>query len=982
MGLFDGLFKKKNQNNDQYYLVFNKGKEYHDSGDFKKAIKYYSQAISINPNLPEAYANRAALYGGDTNCRNYQESIKDFNKAINLFDETEDRFIVNSNLKLLMLYCERGRSKYFTKDFKGSLDDFTMSIEVFENLEAYLNRGYCYWHGFNNLEAAISDFKKVLNFLEEHEYEDSSEYKSQSYTALSVLYYKIAVEKGESQKFKEAIIDLDIAIAFNGINKLNPEIKQLENCYYNRGLFNSKLNNFSEAINDFNKVIETSPQDKDALFNRGLNLLSLENIKSARLDFELVKKIDPNRKGLAEILESLDTIDLNNSEQKSFSKNKYSKIPDFTELESLIDWQGSFDKEHDQTNYDYLEFIDKYLKEKDNFSENTKKDLVSIMSDYGNSIISIEGEEIEALYNLAKDKLLTKDIDDAIKGFGNLIIVAPSLAFAYYGRAVSYIIKSFTEFDDATHENYIEYVISDLRKAELLNFHDAYHVRNSIQLAFYGGKYFGPESTLWECAKNIYKLDNVLKALASSDFKEKGTVEILENLDNNIQVFSSIMKEFEKQIDAKKLDSFRNQFYTLKSFFGQVNFNIGFVYTMLTRHEIEGISKDKALIKSDEYFDISVQCGNKSVEKLLGVENNISKFNNETLEVAVMDWIKDPSGAEVKYGHISNWNTSDVTNMCELFSGATSFNQPIENWDVSNVTDMNAMFMRSRDFNQPIEKWNVSNVINMNKMFYGATSFNQSLENWDVSNVTDMNAMFMHSRNFNQSLENWDVSNVINMNKMFCRSKFNKHIGNWSTSKVTDMVAMFMDSRNFNQSLENWDVSNVINMTLMFSGATSFNQPLENWDVSMSTKMGKIFSGTELIEKYGINGQFLKSQKKETIVDQYKIDNELPESVSVSNESPIMYKRDMTGLVAYFKDMPNAERLFNELSWAIRNGSDVEKYLKDANLLEDKEIKNIGITMFKDIAGFLDDMLKINHNSELRKDRDACVEAVKILTNI
>ena len=47
-----------------------------------------------------------------------------------------------------------------------------------------------------------------------------------------------------------------------------------------------------------------------------------------------------------------------------------------------------------------------------------------------------------------------------------------------------------------------------------------------------------------------------------------------------------------------------------------------------------------------------------------------------------------------------------------------------------------------------------------------------------------------------------------------------------------------------------------------------------------------------------------------------------------------------------------------------------------------KEIKNIGSTMFKDIAGFLDDMLKVNDNSELRKDRDACVEAVKILTNI
>ena len=604
---------------------------------------------------------------------------------------------------------------------------------------------------------------------------------------------------------------------------------------------------------------------------------------------------------MAEILESLDTIDLNNSEQKSFSKNKYSKIPDFTELESLIDWQGSFDKEHDQTNYDYLEFIDKYLKEKDNFSENTKKDLVSIMSDYGNSIISIEGEEIEALYNLAKDKLLTKDIDDAIKGFGNLIIVAPSLAVAYYGRAVSYIIKSFTEVDDATHENYIEYVISDLRKAELLNFHDAYHVRNSIQLAFYGGKYFGPESTLWECAKNIYKLDNVLKALASSDFKEKGTVENLEKLDINSQVFSSIMKEFEKQIDAKKLDSFRNQFYTLKSFFGQVNFNVGFVYTMLTRHEIEGISKDKALIKSDEYFDISVQCGNKSVEKLLGVENNISKFNNETLEIAVMDWIKDPSGAEVKYGHISNWNTSDVTSMLCLFKGANSFNQPIGEWDVSNVINMRSMFEGAKSFNQPIGKWDVSNVTNFGNMLSGefdtSMLFNQPIGEWDVSNVVDMRGMFSYSTTFNQPIGEWDVSNVINMSEMF------------------------------------W-------------GAKSFNQFIENWDIGVDAKMSNIFEETELIEKYGINGQFLKSQKKETIVNQYKIDNELPESVSVSNESPIMYKRDMTGLVAYFKDMPNAEGLFNELSWAIRNGSDVEKYLKDANLLEDKEIKNIGVPSF------------------------------------
>ncbi|MBR2149102.1 MAG: BspA family leucine-rich repeat surface protein [Campylobacter sp.] len=45
-------------------------------------------------------------------------------------------------------------------------------------------------------------------------------------------------------------------------------------------------------------------------------------------------------------------------------------------------------------------------------------------------------------------------------------------------------------------------------------------------------------------------------------------------------------------------------------------------------------------------------------------------------------------------------------------------------------------------FNQPLDNWDVSNVTNMNNMFSGATSFNQPLNDWDVSNVTNMSGMF------------------------------------------------------------------------------------------------------------------------------------------------------------------------------------------------------------------------------------------------
>jgi|GEM_PF-2100334 len=86
------------------------------------------------------------------------------------------------------------------------------------------------------------------------------------------------------------------------------------------------------------------------------------------------------------------------------------------------------------------------------------------------------------------------------------------------------------------------------------------------------------------------------------------------------------------------------------------------------------------------------------------------KFNNETLRAAVKEWLDDESKAEKKYGHISDWDTSEVTDMSEMFARAESFNQPLEKWDVSQVTKMSDMFFAAKSFNQPLEKWDVSKV--------------------------------------------------------------------------------------------------------------------------------------------------------------------------------------------------------------------------------------------------------------------------------
>ena len=220
---------------------------------------------------------------------------------------------------------------------------------------------------------------------------------------------------------------------------------------------------------------------------------------------------------------------------------------------------------------------------------------------------------------------------------------------------------------------------------------------------------------------------------------------------------------------------------------------------------------------------------------------------------------------------ISNWDTSNVLSMEEVFTGWPKFNQDISNWDTSKVESMHGMFKSSKyqgsyymgptSFNQDISKWDVSNVKNMSEIFLGATSFNQDISKWDVSNVVNMNYMFSGATSFNQNISKWDLGNVESMRGMFSdvvsigivafvgtleynragSTSFNQDISNWDLSNVNDMNGMFSGATSFNQDISKWDVSNVNDISNMFSGATAFNQPLGNWNVSKIESMREMF---------------------------------------------------------------------------------------------------------------------------------------------
>ena len=75
---------------------------------------------------------------------------------------------------------------------------------------------------------------------------------------------------------------------------------------------------------------------------------------------------------------------------------------------------------------------------------------------------------------------------------------------------------------------------------------------------------------------------------------------------------------------------------------------------------------------------------------------------NDNIKQAVDEWCKDNSENKInsikKYGPISKWDVSNVTNMSEMFYKAKEFNQDISGWDVSKVTNCD-------DFSYLTDKW-------------------------------------------------------------------------------------------------------------------------------------------------------------------------------------------------------------------------------------------------------------------------------------
>ena len=150
--------------------------------------------------------------------------------------------------------------------------------------------------------------------------------------------------------------------------------------------------------------------------------------------------------------------------------------------------------------------------------------------------------------------------------------------------------------------------------------------------------------------------------------------------------------------------------------------------------------------KIDKIFNTGlVKNANSAFRAIEGDSFDGSTFGPAMSSVTSLFLAFNNSG--LKQINVSNWDTSNVTNMSNTFSRCELLTSiDVSKWNTSKVTDMASMFsgcgtLRSID----VSKWNTSNVTDISGMFFGCSSLHSvDITGWDTSKVTNMTRLFFN----------------------------------------------------------------------------------------------------------------------------------------------------------------------------------------------------------------------------------------------
>ena len=149
-------------------------------------------------------------------------------------------------------------------------------------------------------------------------------------------------------------------------------------------------------------------------------------------------------------------------------------------------------------------------------------------------------------------------------------------------------------------------------------------------------------------------------------------------------------------------------------------------------------------------------------------------------------------------------DTCKISDMSSIFVDIDKYTKDwdielnISTWNTSNVTDISNLFSNVRKISKiDLTHWDVSNVKYMSSVF-SVTNLKQvgDLSKWDLHNCKDIGAMFYMCSELESigDISNWNVSKVIDTDFFLSGCHKIKSIGDiskWNVIRVNDFTEMF-----------------------------------------------------------------------------------------------------------------------------------------------------------------------------------------------
>ncbi len=263
-----------------------KGNERLQEKDYKGARQFYTEALQIDNNFPEAYYNLGITYQMTAD---YEAAIREFTQAIERKNDYADAYYQRSlayldfgeNYRSLedarqLIELEGEARGYYllglgheaVKNYPEALDAFSQALTLDpENVPVLVNRATMFFY-LDELDKALAD----LQLAEKHDPQEANIYNLRS---------MIAFTQGDYAQAKDWV---EQAIA---LNTSQPYY------YNNRGLYRLYLGDLEQGLEDINLSLKQNSKNLYALRNKGIYYALNGDEDLARKYLEEVFNSDP-----------------------------------------------------------------------------------------------------------------------------------------------------------------------------------------------------------------------------------------------------------------------------------------------------------------------------------------------------------------------------------------------------------------------------------------------------------------------------------------------------------------------------------------------------------------------------------------------------------------------------------------------------------------------------------------------------------------